>query len=123
MIAFKAEGLVGPDFNFIEHQYPDKSIITLQVPMAMPSDDVAQAVRNLAYEHALTPIFDGKKGVANKNIFYFKDESGNLLDRIATDGYTEFGTVQILRPYISHEGRHGTPVNLKVFLTKPSVTL
>ena len=119
MIAFKAKGLVGPDFNYMEHVYTDQTLVSLQVPMALPSDDVKQAVRNLAYKHSLVPIFD--KEAPNK--FYFKDENGEILDRLAEQSYTELGTVQILRPYINREGRGGTPINLKVFLTKPNVSL
>ena len=121
MIAFKAEGLVGPDFDYIEHQFTDNSLITLQVPMALPSDDIAQAVRNLGYEYSLTPLFGEKQAGHNK--FYFRDDNGALLDRLAEQGYTELGTVQILRPYVAREGRQGTPINLKVFLTKPNVSL
>ncbi len=120
MVAFKATDLVAPDYNYIEYKYADKTLVTLQVPMALPSDDVAQAVRNLAYKYALTPA---AQTTSQGNIFYFKDESGNLMDRLSEDGFTEFGQVEILRPYVTQHGRVGTPVSLKVFLAKPSVTL
>lgn len=42
---------------------------------------------------------------------------------LAEQSYTELGTVQILRPYINHKGRGRTPINLKVYLTKPNISL
>ncbi len=125
MIAFKAQDLKGPDQNYLEYNFADKSLITLQVPMAKNGEDVAQAVRNLAYKSALDPVFErnGLDTSGENHVFYFTDPSGKTLEQIGTEGYTEFGTIHVKRPYDGPNGRVGLPVPLKVFLARPNVTL
>jgi hypothetical protein len=127
MIAFKANQgqLKGIDSNYMQYDYADNSIIKLQVPMAKSHDDVAQAVRNLAYESALEPIFDHETIdiTAEPNVFYFRDNHGRVVEQIGREGYMEFGTVNVKRPYDGPHGRMALPVPLKVFLTRSNVTL
>lgn len=125
MVAFKAQDLKGADKNYIEYTYVDNSLLTLQVPMAQDGDDIAQAVRDLAYRSALTPVFEleGLDTSNENHVFYFTDPNGTTLEQIGTDGYAEFGTINVTRPYDGPNGRVGFPVPLKVFLARPNVTL
>lgn len=125
MIAFKAVGLTGADKNYLEYNFVDNSLITLQVPMAQEGEDVAQAVRDLAYRSALEPVFE-QKGIdtsGKNNVFYFKDPSGTTIGQLNEDGYMEYGTINVIRPYDGANGRVGMPIPLKVFLARPNVTL
>lgn len=129
MVAFKAVGLAGPDNNKLIHYFKDKKIVALHVPMARSGEDIAQSVRNLAYKNALTPIFEqdgldtSTENGGENNVFYFRDPNGKTLERIGDDGYSDFGSVQVLRPYDGPQGRTGLPVPLKVFVTRPGTTL
>lgn len=126
MIAFKAVGLVGPDKDRLVHYFNGQSVVALHVPMANESDDITQAIRNLAYKNALTPVFE-KEGLDTSgadNIYYFTDPTGNMLANFLGDEtYAELGTIQALRPYDGPQGRQGLPVPLKVFITRPGTTL
>ena len=127
MIAFKANQgqLKGIDKTYMQYDYADDSIIKLQVPMAQSHDDVAQAVRNLAYKSALEPIFehDTIDVTAEPNVFYFRDNRGQVVEQIGREGYAELGTVNVKRPFDGPHGRMALPVPLKVFLTHSNVTL
>lgn len=125
MVAFKAQGLTGPDKNRLVHYFSGKAMIAVHVPMANKGEDIAQRVRNLAYKNALTPIFEqeGLDTSGENNVFYFMDPQGRTLDRLNTDGYTELGTIQVVRPYIGPNGTQGLPTPLKVFATRPGTTL
>lgn len=125
MVAFKAVGLMGADKSYIEHRFTDTSLVTLQVPMAKDGEDVAQAVRDLAYRRALQPVIEreGLDTSGTNNVFYFTDPNGTTLEQIGEDGYMEFGTINVSRPYDGPNGRVGMPTPLKVFLTRPNVTL
>ena len=125
MTAFKAQNLQGPDKTYIEYNFTDNTLLTLQVPMAQDGEDVMQAVRSLASQNALQPVFE-RKGLdtsGQNNVFYFTDPNGRALEQIGTEGYTEFGTISVTRPYDGPNGRVGMPTPLKVFLTRPNVTL
>lgn len=125
MIAFKAIGLSGPDKDRLVHYFNGKTIVALHIPMARDSDDITQAVRNLAYKRALTPVFEqeGLDTSGADNIYYFMDPTGRALDTLADETYTELGTIQAMRPYDGPQGRQGLPVPLKVFMTRPGTTL
>jgi hypothetical protein len=127
MIAFKASDsqLKGLDKTYMQYDYADNSIIKLQVPMAEKHDDIAQLVRNLAYENALEPIFQHNTidVTADPNVFYFRDNLGQVIEKIGNENYIEFGTVNVKRPYDGPYGRMALPVPLKVFLTRSNVTL
>ena len=125
MIAFKAQGLTGPDKNKLVHYFSGKAMVAVHVPMANKGEDIAQRVRNLAYKNALTPIFEqeGLDTSGANNVFYFMDPQGRTLDQLNADGYTELGTIQVTRPYIGPNGRQGLPTPLKVFVTRPGTTL
>lgn len=124
MIAFKAN-LVGPEKDKLVHYYSGKTLVALHVPMANADDNVAQRVRDLAYKNALTPVFekDGLDTSGKDNVYYFMDPHGRALDMLNDDGYAEFGTVQVVRPYDGAQGRHGVAVPLQVFVTRPGTTL
>jgi hypothetical protein len=124
MIAFKAN-LTGPEKDKLVHYYSGQTLVALHVPMAHPDDNIAQRVRNLAYKNALTPVFE-KEGLdtsGKDNVFYFMDPHGRALDLLNDDGYAEFGTVQVVRPYDGPSGRTGVAVPLQVFVTRPGTTL
>ncbi|HPF78056.1 MAG TPA: hypothetical protein PLF01_02080 [Alphaproteobacteria bacterium] len=125
MIAFKAQGLTGPDKNKLVYYFSGKALVAVQVPMADKDEDIAQSVRNLAYRNALQPVFEqeGLDTSGKNNVFYFMDPNGRTLDSLNEDGYAELGTIQVLRPYVGPEGRQGLPVALKVFVTRPGTTL
>ncbi|MCI5060614.1 MAG: hypothetical protein MRY79_06035 [Alphaproteobacteria bacterium] len=125
MVAFKAVGLTGPEKNKLIHYFSGKGIVALHVPMAKPDDNVAGAVRDIAYRYALNPIFeqDGLDTSGEDNIFYFMDPDGKILSMIGEEGYTEFGEIHIPRPYVGPQGRSQIPVPLRVFATRPGTTL
>lgn len=125
MAAFKAVGLAGPDKNRLIHYFSGKALVALHVPMANKGEDVAQSVRNLAYKRALQPVFEqeGLDTSGKNGIFYFMDPNGGILDQLNDNGYTELGSIQVLRPYDGPNGRTGLPVALKVFATRPGTTL
>ena len=125
MVAFKAQNLQGPDNTYIEYHFTDSKLLTLQVPMAQQGEDIIQSVRNLAYSKALEPVFerDGLDTSGQNNVFYFTDPEGKTLEQLGPEGYTEFGTISVNRRYDGPNGRVGMPTPLKVFLTRPNVTL
>lgn len=125
MIAFKAQGLTGPDKNKLVHYFSGETLVAVHVPMAKEGDDIAQSVRNLAYKSALQPVFEqeGLDTSGKENIFYFMDPQGRVLEQLNDSGYAELGSIQVLRPYIGPEGRQGLPTALKVFVTRPGTTL
>ncbi len=125
MIAFKAQNLQGPDKTYIQYNFVDKSLLTLQVPMAEKGEDITQAVRNLASKSALQPVLDraGLDTSGTNNVFYFTDPNNRAAERIGADGYAEFGTINVMRPHDGPNGRTAMPTPLKVFLTRPNVTL
>ena len=125
MIAFKAQGLTGPDKDKLVHYFGGKGMVAVHVPMANKGEDIAQRVRTLAYKNSLTPIFEqeGLDTSGDGNVFYFMDPQGKTLGGLNEDGYTELGTIQVTRPYIGPNGRQGLPTPLKVFATRPGTTL
>ena len=125
MLAFKAVNLQGPDRTYIQYNFPDNSLLKLQVPMARQGDDIAQAVRTLAFQSTLEPVFDreGLDTSGANNVFYFTDPNATTLDQLGKDGYMEIGTITIKRPYDGPNGRVAKPTDLKVFATRQDVTL
>ncbi len=124
MVAFKAKGLTGPDKAYMEYDYGDQSIVALQVPMALESDNITQAVRDLAYKQAFQPILgDNAMKSDKKNVFYFKAPNASTVEDLKKTGYMEFGTIQVMRPYDGAQGRVGLPVPLKVFISQPNKML
>lgn len=124
MVAFKAK-LQGPDKDKLVHYFSGKTLVALHVPMAHENEDIAQAVRDLAYKSALTPVFE-KEGLDTSgkgHTFYFMDPHGRALDLLNKDGYAEFGYIHIVRPYDGTQGRSGIAVPLKVFVSRPGTTL
>lgn len=125
MVAFKAQGLTGPDKNKLVYYFSGQALVALHVPMAKKGEDIAQSVRNLAYKSALQPVFkqEGIDTSGKNNVFYFIDPQGRTLDRLNEDGYAEMGSIQVLRPYDGPNGRQGIPTSLRVFVTRPETTL
>lgn len=125
MAAFKAKGLSGENKDRLVHYFNGNGIVALHVPMAAQGDDVAQAVRDLAYKRALTPIFEqeGLNTSNNDNIFYFEDPNNRVLEKLNADGYVELGSIPVIRPYDGGNGRQALPVPLKVFATRVGTTL
>lgn len=125
MIAFKAVGLTGPDKRYLEYHFADKTLLTLQVPMAQNSEDITDAIHALGKQQSLVPVIerDGLDTSGENKVFYFTDPNGTTLDQMGENGYVEFGAITVTRPYDTAQGRVGTPVTLKVFATKPDVRL
>lgn len=125
MVAFKVKQLMGPDKDKVVHYFSGKTLVALHVPMAEEGEDIAQAVRDLAYKSALTPIFE-KEGLDTSgkgNIYYFMDPHGRALDLLNDDGYAEFGYIYTKRPYIGQRGQDAIGIPLKVFVSRPGTTL
>jgi cytochrome c1 len=125
MVAFKAQNLTGVDKDKMVYYFASNTIVSLQVPMAEESDDVAQAVRDIAYKSALTPIFESPSldTTGKDHIYYFNDPHGKILAMLETEDYAEFGTINAARPYDGPEGRQTIPVPLKVFVSRPGTKL
>lgn len=119
-VIFKPMGLTGPQKDHIMHHFQGgETIVALHVPMATQQDNVAQAVRNLAYQQSLQPVFekDGLEPDTNNTVFYFVDPNNIVLKGINDDGYTEFGEIQIPAPYLGENGLTQKAKTLKVFVT------
>lgn len=104
-------------FNFA-----GQGIVALYVPMVNKGEDVAQAVQSLALKNGLMPASDPNMPNTAK-VFYFIDNSGNILSQIGENGYFELGAVPAIRPYQGGNGKQSLPMPLKVFATKPGTTL
>lgn len=125
MVIFKFPNISkGAEPKVTHHFRGEDVIIALHVPMAKENDNISDAVRQMAYKQALIPVssVDGIR-ISSPNVFLFKDSNGSFLDGLNKDGYKEVGTIQVMRPYLSDRGLARTPVDLKVFATKPTTRL
>lgn len=125
MVVFKAKGLTGPQEDRIEIGFGNGGKIALQVPMARKGDKLKDALENLALMHALTPDpeMPMSYGTGGSQTFYFIDDNGHIADSIGEDGYSEFGTINVARPYDGENGRTLTAVPLQVYVTRPGTKL
>lgn len=126
MTVFKAYPLSGELKDRLVHDFGNASTIALQVPMVNAGEDITEQVMSFATAHALTPV---EKNVTmslsdnNKPTYYFKDSDGRFAAMIGADGYGEIGTITVMRPYDGPDGRTQTPVELRVFVTRPGTEL
>ncbi len=126
MVVFKAANLAGPLKDRLIHAFSSSSLVTLQVPMANPGEDLTPYVVNFAQTMGLSPapgenlVSWGGNGYAT---YYFYDKGGNTLSRIGPDGYAEIGVISVNRPYDGPQGRTKTAVDLSVFATRPGTQL
>lgn len=125
MVIFKFANISKGSEPKVTHHFRGQDvIIALHVPMAKMDDDIGQAVRQMAYKNSLIPVSSADGISINKpNVFLFKDSNGSFLDGLNKDGYKEVGIIQVMRPYLSDRGLARTPVDLKVFATKPTTNL
>lgn len=126
MMVFKITNPGGPLKDRLIHAFSSNKLVTLQVPMAKPGEDLTPYVVSFARTMGLSPapgeslVSWGGNGYAT---YYFYDQGGNTLSRIGQDGYAEIGVISVNRPYDGPEGRTQTAVDLSVFATRPGTQL
>ena len=120
MIVFKAQTLTGPKQDRMVLDFGKGGMVTLHVPMAKRGDDVAQALRNLAYRHLLTVSPDTLPTVRRDGSvsMTFEDQTGRVAARIGENGHDLLGEVMVKRPYDGPQGRGLTNVPLHVYVTE-----
>ncbi len=125
MVAFKANGLTGPDKDRLVYFHSVKNLIALHVPMAKNSDDVLPQINTLAARNSLRPVNNGEgvKNDGDNHVYFFLDTRGRFLSQLNEDGYTPLGEIRVSRPFIGQQGLSSMPVPLKVFATRPETTL
>lgn len=126
MTAFKAKNLGGDLKDRIIHHFSGSNTIALHVPMANPGEDLTSEILSFATTRALTPVQTGTTMALSedrKATYFFDDSSGRFSAMIGPEGYAEIGTISVMRPYDGPDGRTETPVELRVFVTKPGTTL
>jgi hypothetical protein len=119
MVVFKGQNLGGPLKDRLVYNFTGSNMITLQVPMARPGEDVSFQVTRFAASRALSPAPDQ----SGNRIFYFHDQMGDISSQIGEDGYAEVGKIIVNRPYDGPQGRTETAVELSVFATRPGTEL
>lgn len=126
MMIFKGQNMSGPLKDRILYSFASDKMVTLQVPMAYPGEDLTEAVTMFARTRALTPANAAAPATWSGNgmaTYYFYDDNGHVIDQIGEDGYAELGQIAVNRPYDGPDGRTTTPVNLSVFVTRPGTQL
>lgn len=115
--AFKPKGIIGEGLTY---SYGGAGLIALHVPMARKGEDISTSIKNFAYKYGMIPSDEKATG---RNVFFFKDQSGEILQRIGENGYHELGTIQVNRSFNGGRGAQMTATPLKVFATRPNTTL
>lgn len=126
MVAFKPTNLTGINKDRVVHYFNGaETIVALHVPMAEKQDDVTNALRKLAYQSSLVPLFesDALDTSGKSNIFYFTDPNHSLLEGLNPDGYLELGEISVGQSYLNENGTVRTGKKLKVFATRPETKL
>lgn len=123
---FRTSNPAGPLKDRLIHAFSSNQMVTLQVPMAKPGEDLTPYVVAFARTMGLSPapseslVSWGGNGYAT---YYFYDRGGNTISRIGPNGYAEIGVISVNRPYDGPEGRTQTAVGLSVFATRPGTQL
>ncbi len=126
MTAFKSKNLGGELKDRLVYYFSGANTIAIHVPMANPGEDINSEILSFATARMLTPVQDGATmslSEDRKATYYFEDESGRFASMIGPEGYAEIGTITVMRPFDGPEGRTETPVELRVFVTKPGTSL
>lgn len=126
MMVFKGQGMAGPLKDRIMYSFANDKMITLQVPMAKPGEDLTDEIILFAKTRALTPTNPDSPATWSGDgtaTYYFYDDNGHILEQIGDNGYAEIGQIAVNRPYDGPEGRTTTPVPLSVFVTRPGTQL
>lgn len=126
MMMFHAVNLSGPLKDRIIHPLAASRIVALQVPMAVPGEDLSAEINDFASRNSLKPTSGGNPVSWSGNgyaSYYFYDESGRTIARIGDKGYAELGKIAVSRPYDGAQGRTEAPVGLSVFVTRPGTQL
>lgn len=126
MTAFKANNLEGELKDRLVYYFSGANTIAIHVPMANPGEDLNSEILSFATARMLTPVQSGTTmslSEDRKATYYFEDKTGRFASMIGPEGYAEIGTISVMRPFDGPEGRTETPVELRVFVTKPGTTL
>ncbi|MEM6812559.1 MAG: hypothetical protein AAF549_08860 [Pseudomonadota bacterium] len=102
-----------------------ESVVALQVPMALSSDDLSKAVNDFAMRYSLSPVENLRslnKQPSNK-VFYFNDANGRLSGLIEEKGYAPLGEIPAVRAYSGPQGIEDRSVPLKIFVTRHDIVL
>ncbi len=126
MLIFKAQNMSGPLKDRLIYSFASDKTVALQVPMAIPGEDLTAEIVKFAQTRALTPTNPtapanwAGNGMAT---YYFYDQNGHIVDQIGKDGYAEIGKISVNRPHDGPNGRTTTPVELGVYVTRPGTQL
>ena len=125
MVIFKAQNMGGELKDRIVYNFTGDRMVSLQVPMARPGDNIHGPLLQFATQRAMTPATNQTPAPSGQNapVYYFYDEGGHVAGNIGPDGFGEIGKITVIRPYDGENGRTGTPVELSVFVTRPGTQL
>ncbi len=123
MMVFKGQNMTGPVGDRLSYVFPNNKMVTLQIPMAQPDEDLTPQVLNFASTLGLSPLGEPGWDGQGRPIYYFYDSTGRTASRIGEDGYAEIGTITANRPYDGQDGRTLSGKDLSVFVTRPGTKL
>lgn len=123
---FKGSDLQGDLKDRLIYDFSNSKTIALQVPMAQPGEDLTDEIMEFASSHALKPVENRINVVLSETgtaTYYFQDNDGRFGAMIGPDGYGDMGSITVMRPMDGPDGRTQTPVELRVFVTRPGTQL
>ncbi len=126
MSVFKGANLGGDLKDRLVYHFSGATTVALQIPMADAGEHITDEIMAFATAHALTPSQNNVTMSLSDNdkaTYHFEDASGRFTGMIGADGYGEIGTISVMRPYDGPHGRTETPVELRVFVTRPGTEL